>query len=170
MSQNTTTIKSHLSPHKPAELGLVNSNPSDKATESQGSIATDLRSHNTSCKAYVQCTVPCLLALPACGPPALPEGIGNKDPRMVHVTSALFPTTSLFWRWKLRDYSVPPPTGSGAVSCGGCPCGDHAQCPGGAAYTAPQRDHPALTWPIFLLLPARFALWPEGSCWASLDQ
>lgn len=47
--------------------------------------------------------------------------------------------------------AAPSPPGSGAVSCGGCPCGDHAQCPGGAAYTAPQRDHPALTWPIFLL-------------------
>ena len=64
------------------------------------------------------------------------------------------------------------PAGPGAVSSGGCARGEPAQCPGEAAYAAPQRDYATLTRPPALQLPSarRLAVWPQGSYWASLGQ
>lgn len=44
------------------------------------------------------------------------------------------------------------PAGPGAVSGGGCACGEPAQCPREEAHAAPQRDHTTLTQ-------------PPGPCW-----
>lgn len=60
---------------------------------------------------YAQCTVPCLLSLPACGPPALSEGAGDKDPQVGHVTSALFSNYISVLEMEVKRLFCAPPQG-----------------------------------------------------------